>query len=345
MSIFGDRKKHRRIRCCALLLSLIFLMTGCGGSGDFRVGTGDEGGTYYQYTEKMIGLLGEDFSFQLKSTAGSKANLRLLQKGFLDLAIVQSDELAAADKGEGTFSGDAFANGTNYSAVTALYTEALQIVVKKDSDIRTSGDLKGRRVSVGEQESGVRKNAQEILRMSGMTEKDIEVSYLSFTDAAEALKKGEIDAFFCVAGVPTGAVADLAKETEIRILSLEEQSRIIMNLYPHYRECTIPAQTYAGQTEEIRTIGVRAVLVASNQLDDAKIKKLTEKILANSGELNQSIATDGALTPKEATEGVTIPFHPGAAEYLQEQGVSVSVEQSKDSETVFGGQDAEGGGK
>ena len=320
-------------------------MSGCGGSGDLRVGTGDEGGTYYQYTKKMSDLLKRDFSFSLKSTAGSEANLRLLQKGFLDLAIVQSDVLVAAEKREGNFSGDAFVDGTTYSAVAGLYMEAVQIVVKKDSDIRSPEDLRGHRVSVGEQESGVRKNARDLLLMNGMTEKDIEVSYLSFTDAAGALKKGDIDAFFCVAGVPTGAIAELAKETEIRVLPLEEQSRIAMNLYPQYRECTIPSGTYTGQTEEIRTIGVRAVLVASDQLDPALISKLTEKLLAGSGELNQSIATDGALTPEEAVEGVPIPFHPGAAEYLQQQGVSVPVERSKDAETVFAGQDEKGGGK
>ena len=338
--------KQKKKRILVLFLCLGLLLTGCGGSGNFRVGTGDKGGTYYKYAEQMSGILTKEFKFELKTTAGSEANLRLLQKGFLDLAVVQSDTLVQAEKKEGDFAGNDFANGTHYGAVAGLYTEALQIVVRKDTNIEIPADLRGRSISIGEKESGIRNNANEILRMLGITDQDYTKEELSISDSVKAMKEGRIDAFFCMAGAPTAAVAELAKDTEIRILSLDEEYvRVLSNLYPYYRECTIPAGTYTGQTEDIRTVGVRAVLVASTRLGKEEVRKLTEQVLTHSGELNQSIVTDGELTPPAAADLVLTGFHPGAAAYLKDQGLDVTVEQSDGGKVVFGGQDDEGGAK
>ena len=103
----------------------------------------------------MSELLKPDPDLQIKTTAGSVANLRLMKKDFLDLSIVQSDILARDSQED--------AENVSYSAVAGLYTEALQIVVRQDSGIREVEDLKGRTVSLGEEESGVRKNAEERL--------------------------------------------------------------------------------------------------------------------------------------------------------------------------------------
>ena len=340
------KRKKNRMLCALLCLCFCFYLTGCKDTSKVRLGTGDEGGTYYEYTKRMSELMKEEFTFQLKSTAGSEANLRLIQKGFLDVAIVQDDVLTMVMEGDAKSDGDVFAGGRNYSAVAGLYTEALQIVVREDSEIRCLEELKGYRVSVGEKDSGVQRSAENLLRLAGIRENEFKRRNLSFTDAAEALREGTIDAFFCVAGAPTGAVAGLAKEMKIRILSMgEDEIRVIRKMYPDFYACTIPAGTYNGQTEEIRTVGVRAVLVAANQLDEAVVENLTKQIILNSKELNTFIVTDGALTPETAAEGISTPFHPGAAKYLKERGVDVSVEQSKGSGTVFGGQDSEGAGE
>ncbi len=333
------RRTGRRKNCIsAIVLCVALLLTACkGGSSGLRLGTGDEGGTYYTYSTHMSELLKPDPDLQIKTTAGSVANLRLMKKDFLDLSIVQSDILARDSQED--------AENVSYSAVAGLYTEALQIVVRQDSGIREVEDLKGRTVSLGEEESGVRKNAEEVLRMAGIKESDVEQRYLSFTDSAALFKEGKLDAFFVMAGVPTKAVENLAKDTKLRLISISEDAiRFLKNLNPEYTECTIPAGCYEGQDEAVRTVGVRAVLVVSNSMGSSEVKKLTEKILSCSGELNREILTDDVLTPEVAAKNVPIPFHPGAAEYLKEQGVEVQVASVKTASGVFGGQD-EGGAK
>ena len=220
-----------------LLLPIIALCVGCGGGENSannatRFGTGGTGGMYYAYgTElaKMIESEGKGHALDVKTTAGSAANLRLLREKFLDIAIVQSDTLSNAINGRGVFA--AAGPGVGYAAVAGLYTEACQIIVAKNSGIAEISDLVGKKVSVGERESGVLNNAEQILMAHGLTFEMIEPQYLSFADSAAALEKGEIDAFFITAGAPTSSIADLAGKKEIKRHS-EQHDETLQGLYP-----------------------------------------------------------------------------------------------------------------
>lgn len=326
-----------------LLLPIITLLVGCGGENSpnqaTRFGTGGTGGMYYDYGTELAKLIqadGKGHALDVKKTAGSAANLRLLREKFLDLAIVQSDTLSNAVNGRGIFT--ATGPGFGYAAVAGLYTEACQIVVAKDSDIMSVADLVGKKVSVGERESGVLQNAEQILMSHGLTFDMIEINYLSFTDAALALEKGQIDAFFVTAGAPTSSVANLAAKKEIRILSIAPDiQNNMMKLYKGYTRCTIPANTYAGQTEEIQTIGVKAVLVASTDLRDDEVTYLTEFIFKNAENLPHNITNK--LTNEYAVQDIPASFHAGAAKFYEEQGVKVNVYDGKSGESVKASQD------
>lgn len=306
-------------RMFALLLPAAMLLSslsGCGKAEDaLRFGTGGTGGTYYAYGSALAPQIEADTGrvVEVKPTTGSEANLRLLQGDLLDLAVVQSDTLQYAAEGE-----------TSYRAVAGLYTEACQIVVTKSSGIRSVADLAGKRVSVGADESGVTRNAEQILMANGLTVDMLQASRLSFSDSAAAMERGEIDAFFCTAGAPTNAVAELAGKLDIQLLSIDRRSiEQLTSLYSCYTACTIPAGTYQGQTEDVTTLGVRAVLVASDALDAATVRQITAALFDHNAAVQESIAMDASLDPAGAVSSVPIPFHPGAADYYEEQGISV----------------------
>ncbi len=336
--MFAVKKKIYLVFLC-----LAFLLASCGkGNSEIRLGTGDPAGTYHIYSTRLAETLKGGFSFRLRNTVGSEANLRLLQTGFLDAALVQSDALYRAEEKRKNSTGDA--EKRTYSAVSGLYTEVLQIIVREDSGIKEPKHLKGKRISLGAEESGVHRDAVEVLDALDISEDDVIPCYLSFTDSAEALKQGTIDAFFCMAGTPTEVTAELAKTTGIRLLSLKGKPvDYLLKMYPYYMECTIPENTYEGQTEEIKTVGVRAVLVVSNRLDQDTVYNLTGEIFDHSGKLNEIIATDGSLSSLDASAEVMIPFHRGAAEYLKDHGVTVEADPSSEGGMVFGSQDFEGG--
>ena len=189
-------------------------------SRNLRFVTGGESGTYYAFGSviaqhasnnagvSVVGLVGN----------GSQANIQELADGTADLAFCQSDVMAYAYNGTNLF--DAKVEG--FSTVAALYMEQVQIVTTNPS-IKTVEDLKGKAVSIGAPGSGVYFNAIDVLGAYGLTESDIKPTYQSFGDSADALKNGQIDAAFIVAGAPTTAVTDLATTKDTYLVSLDDE--------------------------------------------------------------------------------------------------------------------------
>lgn len=193
---------------------------GTGASRSLRFVTGSESGTYYAFGSviaqhasnnagvKVVGLVGN----------GSQANVQELADGTADFAFCQSDVMAYAYNGTNLFKSKV----EGFSTVAALYMEQVQIVTTNPA-IKTVADLAGKSVSIGAPGSGVYFNAIDVLGAYGLTESDIKPTYQSFGDSADALKNGQIDAAFIVAGAPTTAVTDLATTKDTYLVSLDDE--------------------------------------------------------------------------------------------------------------------------
>lgn len=320
----------------AVILSALFLvvLAGCGSSSDrLKFGAAAMGGGYHALGDTIANLVNTDdskYELEVKTTAGSAANLRLLSEDYVQLGIAQADMINDAYYGEGSYKDKSY---QGYSAVAALYTEACQIVVRADSGIASVDDLQGKKVSVGEKESGTEQNAEQILSVYGLSDSLVDKMNLDYSEAAQALQDGEIDAFFCTAGVQTTVIDELSKQCDIRVLDLDQKSMDkLMKGYKFYTEYEIPVGTYKGQEEAVKTVGVKAVLLASDKLSAGTVEDITKLLFENKQELQYSLPVDIALDEKTATDGITIPFHEGAAKYYESCGVEVTTEKGSQGE-------------
>lgn len=81
----------------------------------------------------------------------------------------------------------------------------------------------------------------------------------SFSESAQAMKEGKIDAAFITAAIPTPAVTNLDDSIGVRVLSIDPFAvNVLTKRHSYYTPCMIPANTYAGQSEAAQTVGVRA---------------------------------------------------------------------------------------
>ena len=173
------KKKTALFLCLILLISTIG--TGCSSKKDaIRFGAADIGGIYYTFANAYAGLVNNDapdYSIEAKKTAGSAANLRLLADGYIDLCIAQNDMIDDAVNGTGTFAGKSI---SGYSAIASLYPEACQIIVKKDSNIKSLDDLTGKTISIGASDSGTERNAKQILEVAGLNNDLVKTTNLDY---------------------------------------------------------------------------------------------------------------------------------------------------------------------
>ena len=298
----------------ALLLPLLILcsLTACGSSRKIRFGTAGIGGNYYLFGQTLTEYVSQDTDlvFEVKETAGSAANLRLLQENYISVAIAQTDMIDEAVK----------SGNSDFSALSALYTEYCQIVVRDDSEIKTVSDLRGKTVSVGEEESGTAQNASQILSAYGISDNLLKTRNMNYTKAAEALKNGEIDAMFVTAGIQTSVIESLAKELPIRFLQVEGNAlSILTDSYDFYYAAVIPAGTYTGQDADVATIGVKSVLLVGNKISENAAYTLTKELYEHASDLQYAMP----LSLELSLDGITVPLHPGAKKYYQEAGIEI----------------------
>lgn len=309
-----------------LLVMMTVLLCSCSSGGEtIRFGTAGTGGIYNEAANSIKSIADADGSLKIetKTTAGSAANVRLLSQNYLDAAIVQSDIAYDALNGENNFEKSGTLEG--YSAVAGLFTEACHIVVREDSDIKSIDDLLGKTVSIGEEESGSELNAKQILSAYGLNAKMVKEKNLNYAEAATQLKNGDIDAAFFTLGLNATVVEELSKQCKIRLIGIDDATaKKLKNTYS-YVDCTIPKDTYNGQSDEVGTVAVKAVLIVNDRLLDEQVKKLTQLVFDNAQELQLTVSADVDITTEKAVDGVKIPFHKGAAEYYAEKGITVKT--------------------
>jgi TRAP transporter TAXI family solute receptor len=286
--------------------------------------TGGTSGTYYAYGGVLCQVLGaklENTKLTAVSTGASKENIQNIGMGNNDLGIVQNDVMAYAYQGTNTFEEDGAID--SFSAIAGLYAEQVQLITVDDS-IKSVDDLKGKKVSIGAAGSGVYYNAIDIFAAYDMTEDDIQPQYLSFSDSAESLKDGKIDAAFVVAGAPTTAVTDLATTRDVNIVSIDDEHIAKLTAScPYYTAYTIPAGTYNGLDEDAQTVTVKATLIVSDSVDDDTVYNIIKNIFESKDEITTAHAKGEELDLTTAADGISIPFHPGAAKYFEENGITV----------------------
>ena len=246
-----------------------------------------------------------------------------MQDGDFQLGFVQSDVMAYAWNGVRAFEQDGATH--DFRTLGGLYAETVQLFTM-DPDIKTVADLKGKSVSIGAGNSGVYFNALDVLNAGGITLDDIHPQYLSFEDSKESLKDGKIDAAFVVAGAPTTAITELATTNGVYLINIDGEIRdTILNSCPYYTTYQIPAGTYPGQDEPVETITVKATIVVSESLDDDIVYDMTAAIFDHADEIVSENAKGAELSLENATTGMTIPFHEGAARYYAEHGITVDT--------------------
>jgi len=310
-----------------LIASVLFGPSGSAQSSRLSIATGGTGGVYYPYGGALANLLSselDDTEVTAEVTAASVDNMLLIDNGDADIAFVLGDTAFDATQGS-----EPFPNEINGQALATLYDNYTQIVVKADSGINTMADLAGKRVSVGSPGSGTEVIANRMLEVSGIDpENGITVERLGVAESAGAMKDNKLDAFFWSGGLPTSAITDLGAtpNISIKLLPHADVAPALQEAYgAFYTTATIPANTYPNQAEDVDVVVVPNVLVVNGEMDEELAYNITKVMFEGQATLAAAHPAAAELTLENAVQNSSIPYHPGALRYYQEQGITVAT--------------------
>ncbi len=254
-------------------------------------------------------------------TPGSVYNLERLVEGDLDFALAQSDAQFAAYRGEGNWAGHPF---TALRSVMSLQPELLTLLVRADSGVASIGDLRGKRLNVGNPGSGTRATWDLLQAALGWDPDDVRNAVeMRPEPAGQALCAGKIDSNLMVVGHPSPIVAREVDQCPHWFIQIQgpEVDRLIAER-PYYTKGSIPKGLY-GLPQDVQTFGGRATLVTRADTPEPVVHDLVRALLSDLEGLRASNPTLARLDAAEmARVGLTAPLHPGAERAFRELGIS-----------------------
>jgi len=289
---------------------------------DILIGGGSVTGVYYQVALQTCQLMnkhsGGKYNCVGRPALGSVFNINAVNRGLLDFGVAQSDRNYQAWKGEADWDGKPV---DKLRSVFSAHPEAVLLVTRVDTGIKSVGDLKGKTVNIGNPGSGQRGNSMDLLPLYGIDpEKDIKAEGLQQGEASRALVDKKIDAFVYTVGMPSAAIEEPANSTDIDILDINSDAiKKFISDKPYYVLAQYPEGIVKG-VDAFETYAVKATVVSSADVPDDLVYDFTKTVFENLDELKKTHAAFGILKPEDMLKGLSAPLHPGAEKYYKERG-------------------------
>jgi len=328
-------KKHLCLVSVLLVCCLFgaFMFAGNAEAKTYRLNlaTATTGGTYYPLGNAMAQIWTKNLDgvkVAAQATAGTPQNVELIEGGDVSVAFGQNGVCYYAFTGTGTYDGKKPA--TDLRGMLSLYPNVMHFVAKKGLDMTSVGEFKDKKFVPGAVASATEINAREILGVYGLNymenlgEVNVNTDFVGYNEASDLLKNDLTDGTLIAGGAPTAAVIDMLSSGTAELLSLEDDKIAeICEKYPWYFPYTIKPETYPHQPEPVKTVALANILFTRADVPDELIYMLVKGIYDYHDKLVSAHKAATNTTLEDALGGMTIPLHPGAVQYFQEQNITI----------------------
>lgn len=293
-------------------------LAACGGEGRVEflsLGTAGTGGIYYPLggaIASQMSVADSARQYTAEVSGGSVENINRLRSGQMDLAMVIGGTAYQAQRGIGDYDEPV----AGLRTVAPLYPNLSHIMVQGASPAQSVSDFGGLRVAVGPAGSGTEILARDILAAHDLTYDDLDPRYLSFAEAAAALRDRVIDAALISVGYPAAAVLEATTTGNVRLIGLDTTAlQRLTGEYPYYSAGEIPAGAYPGVDSAVPTLTVMNWIVAMESLDGDVVAILLN-IMQNDRVSLERVHDMAKQIDLSNLENPPVPLHPAAAEWL-----------------------------
>ncbi len=271
--------------------------------------TGSDSGAYYQFANRYAAILARNgVTLEVKTSAGSLENLARLKNDEAQVGFVQGGVVEPkADQDEEDDSG--------LLSLGSMFYEPVWVFYRGDKRLERLTELRGKRIAIGQEGSGVRQLAQQLLSANEIPTGDQLVA-LSGLKAAEELQQGRIDAAFIIAAEKAPVVQVLLRSPGIKVMSFA-QAGAYQRRFPFLTKLTFPhgvADLVRDfPPEDIKVLAPTANLIVRDDLHPA----LQSLLLQAASEVHgkSGFFQDAGEFP--AYKDQMLPLSPNAARYYK----------------------------
>jgi TRAP-type uncharacterized transport system substrate-binding protein len=245
--------------------------------------TGFENGSYAIFGERYRNILArEKIDLKVLLSSGSVENVKRLNDKFyrVDAGFVQDGSTSPAD-------------ANNLVSLGAIGYSPLWVFYRSPETFNYLSELKGKRIAIGPEGSGVRKFALDLLKLNNSIAPPTVLLDLPSAAANKALLAGTVDAVMILGAEDNALVKELLYTPEIKLMSFR-QAEAYTRLIPGLSHVVLPQGILDVSTrmpsQDIHLLAVTTSLVVRNDLHPALIYLLLDaavEIHGNAGWVNK----------------------------------------------------------
>ena len=190
--------------------------------------TGAAGGAYHYFGERYREKLAQEgIEVELRPSSGAVENLlRLKTDDSVDIGFIQGG-IANEPESE------------DLATLGSMYLEPVWVFYRGKTQFDRLDQLKGLKIAIGQSGSGAQLFALQLPSANGVATDDPRLVTVGGMTAVDALKRGDVDAFFVV-GAPLAPVVDALLHTEgISLLNFAQADGYVRH-FPHLLKITLP---------------------------------------------------------------------------------------------------------
>jgi uncharacterized protein len=256
----------------------------------------------------------------VQPTAGESVIIAIVGRGEIDLGMANAPEIGAT-----------IASQPDLRMIGAVYTLKTGFWVRKDSDMRTVADLRGKRVTMGY--SAMRSLdplSRAILAAGGLSEKDIKpVMVPNVVRSADDFAAGAADMFMFAFGAPKVREVD-ASVGGIRFLEIPESPGMAAarEISPFgYLSDIAPGPIFVGVEKPMKVYTLDNLLFTHAKVSDDVVYKVIEAMEANKADMVAIAPNLREFSAAGLNKKYDFPYHPGALKYFKDKNIEAKAIQ------------------
>jgi TRAP transporter TAXI family solute receptor len=230
--------------------------------------TGADKGIYRGFADRYAPILKrEGITLDIRSSSGSIENYRRLTNpdGEYEVGFIQSGTTSPKET-------------DHLQTIAAVSYEPIWVFYRGDAPINRLAQLRGKRIAIGVQGSGLLNVSQVLLAYSGITADNTTVLQMDAIKAYEGLESGRLDAAFFI-GRPDAAMQQTLLNSDLKLMSFAQADALVQR-FPSLSKVIFPRASTSIVNDlpqaDVTLLAATALLVSKDTLHPALAYLLLE---------------------------------------------------------------------
>jgi TRAP transporter TAXI family solute receptor len=255
------------------------------------------------------------FNVLVQPTAGDQVIVPMVSRDEAEIGISNSMELH-----------DALGRGmTNLRIIGAAHALRVGFFVRKDGNLKTVADLKGKRVPYGfSAMRALEPTVRAMLATANLSEKDIKpVLVPNVIRSADDFVSGAADAFYFAFGAPKVREVDVTVGG-IRMAEIDEAGMPAARKIERWGYLTAiqPGPAFVGVDKPMKVYSFDNLFFTSAKTSDDFVYKFLDTLFKNKDDLLAIQPVLREFSPAFSYKKYDVQYHPGAVKYFAEHNIA-----------------------